>query len=239
VGSGLLHCKSNGPTPTQHLTAHALGWRPVIEQPALLRHVLVAAALSARDRAVAPLNRGLDLGGKQVAEVGTGTGILALAAARAGATTVVAIDINLNAVRAVEDNARANGLNQQVRPVCANLFSAIAPRPLFDVILSSPPSFAGEPLDLADRAWHAGPNYRDIASLFDQSRERLASDGCVYVLLSSHSDLELMGRLIEQAGFHARLVAQRSLLFETIIIYELRAGERRSAAREVNTPDQR
>jgi methylase of polypeptide subunit release factors len=78
-----------------------LGWRPVIEQPALLRHVLVAAALSARDRAVAPLNRGLDLGGKQVAEVGTGTGILALAAARAGATTVVAIDINPNAVRAV------------------------------------------------------------------------------------------------------------------------------------------
>jgi release factor glutamine methyltransferase len=182
---------------------------------------------------------GLDLGGKQVAEVGTGTGILALAAARAGATTVVAIDINPNAVRAVEDNAKANGLNQQVRPVCANLFSAIAPRPLFDVILSSPPSFAGEPLDLADRAWHAGPNYRDIASLFNQSRERLASDGCFYVLLSSHSDLELLGRLIEQAGFHARLVAQRSLLFETIIIYELRPGERRSAAREVNTPDQR
>jgi release factor glutamine methyltransferase len=181
---------------------------------------------------------GLDLGGKQVAEVGTGTGILALAAARAGATTVVAIDINPNAVRAVEDNAKANGLNQRVRPVCANLFSAIAPRPLFDVILSSPPSFAGEPLDLADRAWHAGPNYRDIASLFDQARERLAADGCFYVLLSSHSDLELLGRLIEQARFHARPVAQRSLLFETIIIYELRAGERISAAREVNTPDQ-
>jgi release factor glutamine methyltransferase len=99
-----------------------------------------------------------------MAEVGTGTGILALAAARAGATTVVAIDINPNAVRAVEDNAKANGLSQQVRPVCANLFSAIAPRPLFDVILSSPPLFAGEPLELADRAWHAGPNYRDIAS---------------------------------------------------------------------------
>jgi release factor glutamine methyltransferase len=173
---------------------------------------------------------GLDLGGKQVAEVGTGTGILALVAARAGATTVVAIDINPNAVRAVEDNAKANGLNQLVRPVCANLFSAIAPRPLFDVILSSPPSFAGEALDLADRAWHAGPNYRDIASLFDQARERLAADGCFYVLLSSHSDLELLGRLIDQAGFHARLVAQRSLLFETIIIYELRPGERRSAA---------
>jgi CRP-like cAMP-binding protein len=55
--------------------------------------------------------------------------------------------------------------------------SALTPRPLFDVILSSPPSFAGEPRDVADRAWHAGPSYRDIAMLFIQARERLASGG--------------------------------------------------------------
>jgi hypothetical protein len=58
----------------------------------------------------------------------------------------------------------------------------------------------------------------DIASLFDQSRERLASDGCLYVLFSSDSDLDLLGRLIEQAGFDARLVAERSILFESFII---------------------
>src|SRR6266498_1295446 len=44
--------------PRRNLTAHALAWRPVIEQPALLRNVLVAAALPARDRAVAPFDRG-------------------------------------------------------------------------------------------------------------------------------------------------------------------------------------
>ena len=164
----------------------------------------------------------LSLRDKQVAEVGTGSGILALAAARAGAANVVAIDINPNAARAAGGNAKANGLGQRVTPVCSNLMSGLAPRPLFDVILSSPPSFAGEPRDLADRAWHAGPHYRDIAALFDQARERLKPGGCLYLLLSSDSDLDLLGNLIERAGFQARLVAERSIFFESFILYELR-----------------
>ena len=104
-----------------------------------------------------------DWTGKRVADVGTGSGILALAAARAGAANVVAIDINPNAACAARENAGANGLGDRVSAVCSNLLAALAPRPHFDVILSSPPSFPGEPLDLADRAWHAGPDYRDIA----------------------------------------------------------------------------
>ena len=40
-----------------------------------------------------------------------------------------------------------------------------------------------------DRAWHAGPNYRDIAMLFNQARTRLAFGGCMYVLFSTDSDL--------------------------------------------------
>jgi release factor glutamine methyltransferase len=165
----------------------------------------------------------LDLAGKRVADVGTGSGILALAAARAGATTVVAIDINPNAARTAGENAQANGLGERVTAVCSNLLSALAPRPYFDVILSSPPSFPGEPLDLADRAWHAGPDYRDIASLFDQARERLAPGGRFYVLLSSDSDLEYLGALMERARFRARVIEERSIYVESFILYELRA----------------
>jgi release factor glutamine methyltransferase len=164
----------------------------------------------------------LDLNGKCVADVCTGTGILALACARAGAAKVVAIDINQYAARSVAENALANQLEDCVMGVASNLLSAIAPRPLFDVILSSPPSFPGEPSDLADRAWFAGPNYRDIASLFDQARERLAPDGSFYILLSSDSDLVLLGALIKRAGFRARRVAERSFVIESFIVYELR-----------------
>ncbi len=164
----------------------------------------------------------IDLKGKRVADVGTGSGIIALAAARAGAASVVAVDINPNAARAALDNARANGLDGRVSAVCSNLLSALAPRQQFDVILSNPPYFPDEPLDLADRAWNAGPGYRDIAPLFEQARARLAQGGVMYLLISSESDFGLLGSLIERAGFRARLVQERSILIESMVIYELR-----------------
>ena len=164
----------------------------------------------------------LDLAGLCVAEVGTGSGVLALAAARAGASQVVALDINPNAAAAAHRNARANGFGSVVSGLCSNLLSALRPEPMFDVVISSPPSFPGEPRDLADRAWHAGPGYRDVALLFEQVRDRLMPGGRLYVLFSSDSDLGLMGKLIDRAGFRARIVGERSLLVESFILYELR-----------------
>jgi release factor glutamine methyltransferase len=163
----------------------------------------------------------LDLTGKRVADVGTGTGILALAAARAGAANVVAIDINPNAVEAAAENARANGLHDRVTALRSDLLSEIEPGPRFDVILSNPPFFPDEPRDIADRAWNAGPDYRDIAAFFEQARERLTPNGSIYLLLSSDCDLNKIGTLIKDAGFGARLADQRSILFESFDIYEL------------------
>jgi 23S rRNA G2069 N7-methylase RlmK/C1962 C5-methylase RlmI len=114
------------------------------------------------------------------------------------------------------------GFGHTLIAVGSDLLSALTPHPLFDVILSSPPSFPGEPRDLTDRAWHAGLRYRDIGMLFVQARERLASGGRMYVLFSSDSDLDLLGNLISRAGFVARLVAERSIFIESLIIYELR-----------------
>jgi methylase of polypeptide subunit release factors len=167
---------------------------------------------------------GLDLTGKRVLDVGTGTGILALAAARAGASQVVAADINPNAALNAEENARSNGLGARVSGLCSNLLAALAPRPTFDVILSSPPKHAGEPRDLTDRGWHAGPAFRDVISLFEQARERLKPDGRVYVMVSSDSDLDLFGKMIDKAGFSAKLAREYSIFIESFIIYELVAA---------------
>ena len=167
---------------------------------------------------------GLDLKGKRVIDIGTGSGILALAAARAGAENVVAADINPNAALNAAENARANGFGDRIVGVCSNLLAALAPRPLFDVILSSPPKHAGEPKNLADRGWKAGPAYRDVAALFDQARERLKPGGRIYVMVSSDSDLDLFGKLIDKAGFRAKLAHEYSILIESFIIYELAAS---------------
>jgi release factor glutamine methyltransferase len=166
----------------------------------------------------------LDLTGKRVADIGTGTGILALAAARAGAAFVVAADINPNAALNAADNARANGLSGRVCAVCSDLLAALKPGPRFDIILSSPPKHAGEPRNLADLGWHAGPKYRHIAALFDQARAHLAPGGLMYVMVSSDSDLDLLGTLVDRAGLKARQVHEHSLYIESMIIYELSVG---------------
>lgn len=163
----------------------------------------------------------LDLTGKCVADVGTGTGILALAAARSGAKMVVAADINPNAALAAAENAQANGFSDRVTAVCSNLLSAIEPRPIFDVIFSSPPKHEGEPRDLADAGWHAGAGYRHVAALFDHSGERLKPGGRMYVMVSSDSDLDLFGKLIAKAGFSARVAHEHSIFIESFIVYEL------------------
>jgi release factor glutamine methyltransferase len=163
----------------------------------------------------------LDFTDKRVCEIGTGTGILALAAARSGAANVVATDINPNAALSANENANANGLGDRVTGVCTNLMAALAPGPLFDVILSSPPKHAGEPKDLTDRGWHAGPEYRDIKALFDQARDRLKPDGRIYLMLSSDTDLDLFASLIQKAGFSQRKIKEYSLVVESLIIYEL------------------
>jgi methylase of polypeptide subunit release factors len=163
----------------------------------------------------------LDLTGKRVCEIGTGTGILALAAARAGAANVVATDINPNASLSANENAQANGLGDRVTGVCMNLMAAMAPRPLFDVILSSPPKHAGEPKDLTDRGWHAGPEYRDIKEMFAQARDRLKPDGRIYLMLSSDTNQELFASLIANAGFSQRKIKEYSLVVESLIIFEL------------------
>lgn len=162
----------------------------------------------------------LDLQGKNVVEIGTGSGILSLSAAKAGAKSVIALDINPAAVKAANLNAAKNGF-EEVRAFQSDLFSAIPAERKFDIIISSPPSFSGEPRDDADRAWHAGPGYRDILPLFKQSAQRLHPNGRMYLLLSSDSNLALMDRLIRSAGLSSKQIAKRSIWVEAFYLYEL------------------
>jgi HemK-related putative methylase len=165
---------------------------------------------------------GLDLKGLRVADLGTGSGIIALAAARAGARHVVAVDINPNAAIAAQRNAEANGFGGKVTGLCSNLLAALAPGPTFDVILSNPPFIPGEPRDLADRAWHAGPGYRDILRMFEEVRERLTPDGRLYLLISSDTDIGLMNSLMNAVGLRSQLVSERNVFVESFVIYEAR-----------------
>jgi len=162
----------------------------------------------------------LPLNGKRVIDVGTGTGILAIAAARAGAETVIATDVNPYAALSTSENASRNGVGDRVTAVCMNLLSGFLATPLFDVIVANLPKHAQEPRDLADRGWHGGPSHRDITPVFNQAYERLRPNGQLYVMFSSHSDLELLERLIKRAGFEFRVTKRYSIFIDTFVLYE-------------------
>lgn len=179
--------------------------------------------------------RSQDLRGKRVVEIGTGSGILALSAALAGARQVVALDINPNAVRAAQINAEANGVGEAVEARVSDLFSAVTAQETFDVVISSPPSFAGEPADLADRAWFAGPGYSHLRGLFQSAAAHLAEGGEMFVLLSSDTNIPMFKAWALEAGFSWHQVAEKSIWVESFLIYRLTLGD--VTARDPHAPD--
>lgn len=161
---------------------------------------------------------------RTVAEIGTGSGVLALSAACAGATKVVALDINPAAVAAAAANATQNQLSDTVEARLSDLLSAVAADECFDVIISSPPSFAGEPKDMADRAWHAGDGYRHLEDLFRQSYNHLTANGEMLILLSSDTNIALLKAWATNVGFSWQQVAKKSIGVEAFIIFLLCKG---------------
>lgn len=162
--------------------------------------------------------------GRSVAEIGTGSGILALSAACAGATKVLALDINPAAVAAAAANAEQNYLSDIVQTRVSDLLSSVHPDEQFDIIISSPPSFAGEPKDIADRAWHAGEGYSNLRALFESSYRHLTKNGEMLLMLSSDTNIPLLREWAIDAGFSWKEAARKSIGIETFIIFLLCKG---------------
>jgi predicted nicotinamide N-methyase len=91
--------------------------------------------------------------GRKVLDLGTGSGLVAICAAMAGASNVTAIDIDPRAVIAAELNAKANGVNLEIR--CLDL---LASEPL-DVDLVTAGDLFYDPL-LAERAFACLARYQ-------------------------------------------------------------------------------
>lgn len=162
--------------------------------------------------------------GRVAAEVGTGSGILALSVACAGAAKVVALDINPAAVDATKKNASRNRLSTIVEARQSDLLSAVGPHEMFDLIVSSPPSFSGQPKDMADRAWHAGVGYDNLKNLFTQSYAHLGENGEMLILLSSDTNIPLLENWARSAGFTWKQVASKSIGIESFVIFLLGKG---------------
>lgn len=155
-----------------------------------------------------------------VLDMGTGSGVQAITAGRT-ASKVVAVDINPEAVKFARKNVVTNGLEETVSVVEGDLFSPLEEKPLFDVILFTPPYLEGEPQSDFDHALF-DPDKALLKKFFNEAKSRLKPDGYVQMLYSSIADHEQALSIASQRGWKHELVKEEKTFSERFLIYRLR-----------------
>jgi release factor glutamine methyltransferase len=162
-----------------------------------------------------------------VLDLGTGCGLLGIVAA-AQAREVVAVDINPNAVRCAQANARLNEVDDRIMFLQGDLFTPLSTKATFDVILFNAPYLPGRLKKGAlwiERSWTGGRSGREVIdSLISSCRDYLASRGRVMLLQSTLSSVDRTLSAFRARGFSDRIVAEKKLpFFESIVLVEARA----------------
>ena len=121
---------------------------------------------------------------KRVLDMGCGTGIQAISAAKAGAKEVWAADLNPTAIGLARENAELHKV--EIRPVLSDLFLAVHPGEMFDLIVFNPPYLPPEvPVDVQ---WSGGAEL--IEKFLKQAKKHLNKNGKILFVFSSLTKLE-------------------------------------------------
>jgi release factor glutamine methyltransferase len=159
-----------------------------------------------------------EIGRESVLDMGTGSGIQAIAAAKKGAD-VTAADINSEALKCAQENAKRNEV--EIKTIESDLFSKITEK--FDTIIFNPPyvhTDENEIYDLESAAWQGGREGRVIIDEFLlHAFEFLKPDGRILLLVSSQNNI--LEHLEESCA--TRILAREKLFFEELFVLELRS----------------
>ena len=142
-----------------------------------------------------------------ICDVGTGSGCIAVALARELATArVVATDVSLGALAVGARNAARHGVAERVAFIGGDLFDALDPDLLFDVIVSNPPYLSSADcrapeLDFEPPTALAGgaDGLAHIRRLIESAPARLRPGGWLVMELGSGQDAAVR-RLASAAG---------------------------------------
>jgi release factor glutamine methyltransferase len=163
--------------------------------------------------------------GDLVLDLGSGCGLLAVLAARK-ARKVVATDVNPHAVQCALRNASLNGVADKIDVRQGSLFEPVKAGESFDVILFNAPylpSESWEERDLASRAWAGGESGRHIIDRFIVEAFKCSkNNGRILLVQSTLSDVEQSLRMFAEQGLDAKVIAEKKVAFETIVVIEAR-----------------
>ncbi|GAA2248841.1 MULTISPECIES: methyltransferase [Kitasatospora] len=153
--------------------------------------------------------------GSRFLEMGCGAGIAAVIAAQRGCERVLALDINPAAVENTRRNAARHGVAGQVTALTSDLFDALDPAEVLDVVFWNTP-FIEAPEDrlYAGQIERAvfDPGYEMVRRFFRDVAPRLSAEGRVYLGTSeAMGNPEKMLRAAADAGFEARRYRSESV----------------------------
>ena len=160
--------------------------------------------------------------GEVVLDMGTGCGILGIIAADKAAK-VVMVDVNPYAVRCAEENAKLNGVLEQICFVQGDLFAPMRTEEKFDSILFNAPYLPSKPSEAKSwlgRAWAGGATGRQVIDRFVcEAPEYLKENGCILLMQSTLSNVNETSRKFRKNGLRTSIVAKRALpFFETLVL---------------------
>jgi len=160
--------------------------------------------------------------GEVVLDMGTGCGILGIIAADKAAK-IVMVDINPYAVRCAKENAKLNGVLDQICFLQGDLFTPVRAEEKFDSILFNAPYLPSKPSEdrsWLGRAWAGGASGRQVIDRFIcEAREYLKENGCILLMQSTLSNVNETLLRFEKNGLKTSIVAKRALpFFETIVL---------------------
>ncbi|MDP8926578.1 MAG: methyltransferase [Actinomycetota bacterium] len=118
---------------------------------------------------------------------------------------MLALDINPEALRAAQDNARRNGVADRLEGRLSDVFDAVDPAAdgPFDVVVFDPPYRWFQPRDLLELAT-ADPGYQELTRFVREARLHLSDHGRLLVFFGSSGDLGFLQRLVAGRGLGPR-----------------------------------
>lgn len=156
----------------------------------------------------------LHLRNKQILDMGCGSGFLSILLAKNNRVT--AADIDEEAVKTTEENARKN--KAEIRTIKSDLFSSVKER--FDIIIFNPPYLPTEEGE-NDKIYSGGTSGREtIQKFINQARNHLNRDGKILLLISSLTSEKEVISLFEKNGFDAKVIAREKIPWEELVVIE-------------------
>jgi release factor glutamine methyltransferase len=146
----------------------------------------------------------------RILEIGTGSGAVAVAIAKENPTAgIIATDTNLLALETASLNAQECGVSGSIDFLSSDLFLAIRPEKLFNVICSNPPYIPSDTIPTLDpeinyepgAALDGGPDGLDvIRGIAVQARHFLKEQGALILEMGPEQEQQARGILASLAG---------------------------------------